>query len=201
MRIQVSSTLENRDNRELNVLPGSSVPWACRKAASETGKDRQCKAQNETRLGDTQVWQGLLQLLSRNGEKQFQGGIFGFLSSSSVTQIQTVTIGTFTLTLVPPWPPRTALWVIVGCAETGQLEMQSVRCSSQQKSVVFSEMVEEQKTGSQGPKKINFIFLSFLAWPGLSVFLKQQAGQEQWNQLPSPPSKLFIRSWIYGSHD
>lgn len=38
MSIQVSSTLENRDNRELNVLPGSSAPWVCRKAASETGK-------------------------------------------------------------------------------------------------------------------------------------------------------------------
>lgn len=74
--------------------------------------------------------------------------------------------------------------------------------ASQQKSVAFSEMVAEaQKRGSRGPKKINFIFLSFLAWPELSVFLKQQAGQEEWDQLPGPWSKLFIRSWIYCSPD
>lgn len=90
---------------------------------------------------------------------------------------------------------RPVLWVIVGCAEIGQLETRRIHFSSQQKSVAFSEMVvQEQRRSSQGLKKIHSVFLSSLAEPELSLFHKQQAGQEQGDQLPSPPSKLFIRS-------
>lgn len=107
--------------------------------------------------------------------KQYQLLVFTNISETLVSPVTPMGSITDDGGLCGSW----AVW-IVGCAETGQLEMLRVYCSSQQRSVAFSETgAEEQRMGSQEPKKINSIFLSFLAYPELSVSLKQQAGRKQ----------------------